>query len=99
MRELGLKNLYLITLTGTRSREIVWNPEAITMSLTKRGATVIELQDETRPDFKVEQLREEQQDTLIGRFIERMDKVENPEIRNLALQYGLQALLARDERK
>ena len=99
MRELGLKNLYLITLTGTRAREIVWNPEAITMILTKRGATVIELQDETRPDFKVEQLREEQQDTLIGRFIERMDKVENPEIRNLALQYGLQALLARDERK
>lgn len=99
MRERGLWHLYLITLTGTRGREVVWNLETIAAVLGKRGANVIELLDETVPDFQVEQLREEQGDTLVGRFIERMDGIENQEIRSMALQYGLQALLARDERK
>lgn len=98
MREQGLWNLYLLTLSGTRAREIFWNPEAILTILTKRGANVLEVKDETLPDFDVERLREEQQDTLVGRFIERMDGIESPEIKKLALQYGLQALLARDER-
>lgn len=99
MRERGLQHMYLVTLIGTRAKEMVWNLESIALVLNKRGANLIELKDETMPDFQVEQLREEQQGTLVGRFIERMDSVEDREIRSMALQYGLQALLARDERK
>lgn len=99
MRERGLLHLYLVTLTGRRAREVVWNIESIASILTKRGANVIEIKDETMPDFQVEYLREEQGDTLVGRFIKRMDEVEDREIRGMAMQYGLQALLARDERK
>lgn len=99
MQERGLQHMYLITLTGPRAREVIWNQDSITSVLLKRGARVIELSDKTVPDFPVEQLREEQQDTLVGRFIERMDEVEDRELRSMALQYGLQALLARDERK
>ncbi len=99
MRERGLQHLYLVTLTGTRAREVIWNTESIGSVLRKRGANVIELTDKTVADFRVEQLREEQEDTLVGRFIERMDEVEDRELQSMALQYGLQALLARDERK
>lgn len=99
MRERGLLHMYLITLTGTRAQELVWNAETIVTVLKNRGANVIELIDETIPDFQIDILREELRGTLVDRFIERMDTADNREIGQLALQYGLQALLARDERK
>ena len=98
MQERGLQHLYMVTLTGTRGREVVWDTEYLAELLKKRGANVIEISDKTMPDFPVEKLRREQQDTLVGRFIERMEDVDSPELKRLALQYGLQALLARDER-
>ena len=99
MENRGLQHMYLAVLQGTRAREMVWNPEAIITTVRNRGGYLLELRDETLPDIPVEQLREEQKDTLVGRFIERMDLVEDEELRGLALQYGLQALLARDEKK
>lgn len=99
MRQRGLQHMYLVTLTGTRAREMVWNLDIIAAAVRNRGGNLIELKDATIPDFQVERLREEQQDTLVGRFIERMDAVEDETVRRLALQYGLQALLSRDEGK
>lgn len=99
MREQGLQHMYLVKLVGTRAKEIIWNPESIATILSKRGANVVEVKDGTVPDFQVDRLREEQQDTLVGRFIACMDRVEDRELQKMALQYGLQALLARDERK
>ena len=99
LQECGLQHMYMVTLTGIRDREAVWNTEAILSVLNRKGANVIEVSDETVPDFPVDKLREEQQDTLVGRFIRQMDKVEDEHLRHMALQYGLQALLARDERK
>lgn len=99
LRERGLQHMYLITLTGVRAREVVWNLESIPAALAKYGANVIELMDETVPDFQIERLREQEQDTLVGRFINRLDAVEDEELKSLALQYGLQALLARDEKR
>ena len=96
LREKGLQHMYLIALTGTRAQEVRWNLESITAVLTKYGVHVIELTDETVPDFQIERLRD--QDTLVGRFIKRMDEVEDERLKKLTLQYGLQALLGRDER-
>lgn len=98
MRTQGLMHLYSVTLTGTRARELVLDTEALQALLKKQGANVIEIQDKTVPDFSPEQIREEHRDTLVGRFIEAMDAVEDISLRSMALQYGLQALLARDER-
>jgi len=95
----GLQHMYLVTLAGKRAQEIVWNTEALISVLQSKGANLIELKDGTAPDFQVEKLREEQKDTLVGRFIERMDAIEDYALGQQALQYGLQALLARDERK
>ena len=99
MQEKGLCHMYLVTLTGTRAREIVWEEEMLASRLINLGANVIEIKDETVPDFPVEQLRMEHRDTLVGRFIRRMDEEEDRELAQMALQYGLQALLALDERK
>lgn len=99
MRDRGLMHMYLVTLTGIRAREVVWNTESILAVLNKRGANVIDLNDETMPDFRIDRLREEQEDTLVGRFIRQMDEIEDRELGDMALQYGLQALLARDERR
>lgn len=99
MQARGSAHMYLVTLIGTRDRRIVWNMEAISAAVRSRGGNLIEMTDKTVPDFSVDRLREEQQDTLVGRFIEQMDTVEDETLRSLALQYGLQALLSRDERK
>ena len=72
--------------------------ESITEVLTGYGANIIELNDETMPDFRIERLREQERDNLVGRFINRMDNVEDEKLKSLALQYGLQALLGRDEK-
>ena len=98
LRERGLQHMYLITLTGIRSQEVVWNLESIMAALDKYGVNVIMLRDATMPDFQIERLREQERDTLVGRFINRMDNVEDEKLKSLALQYGLQALLARDEK-
>ncbi len=95
----GLLHLYLVTLTGTRAKEMVWNTESIQAILGSWGANILELKDETVPDIDVEQLLREQKETLVGRFILRMDEIQDRELGTMALQYGLQALLSRDERK
>lgn len=99
MQSQGLRHMYLVTLRGIRAQEVVWNTEAIWSVLSKQGANIVELKDETVPDFNIGKLREEQQETLVGRFIERMETLEDRELGRMAMQYGLQALLARDERK
>lgn len=99
MQTKGMEHMYLVTLSGARARELVWDLETMHHILRSRGANVIELCDRTMPDIPLECLRKEQKDTLPGRFIERMDAVEDKELGKLALQYGLQALLYRDERK
>lgn len=98
IREQGQNHMYLVTLTGTRAREVVWNPEMMIEALEKQGCVVLEVKDKTVPDFCVEKLKTEQAGTLIGRFIQRMEQVDEETLGKLALQYGLQALMARDER-
>lgn len=93
----GREHMYLVTLTGTRSKEWNRNTEALVPILEKQGVFIISITDNTVPDFSVEILQEQHKGTLVGRFIRRMDEEEDRALGSLALQYGLQALLARDE--
>ena len=95
----GKQHMYLVTLRGTRAKELVWDLDAIREAVWNRGGLVVELREETEPDFSLSELKEEHRGTLVGRFVERMETEENREIAGMALQYGLQALLARDEKK
>lgn len=94
----GLQHFYLVTLSGSRAKEQMFDSEELVRMVQSRGGIIVELQDKTVPDISLEKLRKEQQNTLLGRFMERMDTIEDEELRRLALHYGIQALLARDER-
>ena len=99
MKKQGLQHMYLINLTGIHAGELIWNLENLLQVLRAEGANVVELCDRSVPDIPLERLRREQKDTLPGRFIERMEAVEDKELGRMALQYGLQSLLYRYERK
>jgi len=98
MRRTGLQHMYLVTLTGTRTRESMWDLAAIQDRICGQDGLLIEITDKTVMDFPIEKLMQEQKGTLVGRFMEEMEKEEGENGR-LALMYGLQALLARDEKK
>lgn len=93
----GAEHMYLITLSGTRAQEMNRNTESLASLLESRGINVIRIADETTPDFSLETLREQHRGTLVGRFIQRMEEAEDKTLGSMALQYGLQALLGRDE--
>lgn len=90
----GLQHMYCIVLTGRRAKELVLHTEHLF-----RYGYVVEVQDETVPDFDAEELLVKNSDNLIGKFIEEMQETEDAELKERALQYGLQALLARDGKK
>ncbi|MGN0504940.1 MAG: exonuclease SbcCD subunit D [Lachnospiraceae bacterium] len=94
--ELGRQHMYQVVLTGRRARELTFSPEAFFQS-----GFVVEVQDETVPDFDIPALKEQNADNLIGRFIREIAETEETSVqgqvlKERALQYGLQALLARD---
>lgn len=93
----GTEHMYLVTLSGTRAREKNRNAETLASLLEGRGVNVISITDETVPDFSVETLREQHRGTLVGKFIRQMEETEDKTLGSKALQYGLQALLGRDE--
>ena len=99
IRNRGMQHMYMVTLVGTRSREMVWKESVLLEAVQNRGGLVVEFQDASVPDFPIERLKEEQKGNLIGQFIEAMEQQEDRELASQALQYGLQAMLARDERK
>lgn len=89
--ELGMQHMYRILLTGRRARELTFSED-----LFLRNGIVVEVQDETIPDFDVERLKAQNADNLIGKFITETQKTEDMVLREKALQYGLRALLVRN---
>lgn len=98
IKKRGLQHFYLVTLCGSRSEDLYFDTGQMQQTIQSRGGRIAELQDKTVPDISLEKIKKEQKDTLAGRFIERMEKIEEEELRRLALNYGIQALFSRDER-
>lgn len=98
MKQLGLQHMYLVRLTGIRAGEQLWQESVIKEMVQHRGGILIEIKDETVPDFSIAYGKEKDGQTLIGRFIDAMEAMEDKELGKLALGYGLQAMLARDEK-
>lgn len=92
--ERGMQHMYRILLTGRRARDLVLSEE-----LFLRHGYVVEVRDNTIPDFDVDRLLAQNSDNLIGKFITEVQKTEDETLEEKALQYGLQALLVRDGKK
>lgn len=100
IRETGEENMYRIHLSGRRSSELVLDKEMF-FSL----GIVTEVQDDTLPDFDFERLEQENRDNILGMFIRCIRSCDasdgsqstssdsENEIREKALNYGLEALL------
>ena len=87
----GPGDIYVIRLTGERAPDLVIFPEKL-----KRLGNVLEVLDESRPRYDLEELYHRYRGTIIGDYIHSFFGREGdslPEAEEKALFYGLQALL------
>lgn len=90
IKENGVKNIYLLCFTGIRDADIVFPKEDF-----KKLGNVIEVHDETVPDYDFDALYRENQDNIIGFYIKKIKEGSSPdEVREKALYYGIEALLS-----
>lgn len=90
----GIQNIYNIDLKGLRDESIHFNKEAV-----KELGNILEVTDQTVPDYDFDTLYRENADNLIGMFIQRIKEYGNQDgVGKKALYYGIEALLgARDK--
>lgn len=84
----GIQNIYKIQLQGFRDPAVNFN-----LHRFKQLGNVIEVEDDTIPDYDIDLLKEQYAGSLIGDYIERFYE-DSSTIEAKALQYGLQALMA-----
>lgn len=90
----GEHNIYKITLEGQYDPEAPLNPQ-----LLYRIGNVVQVLDETKPEYDIEELLNQHQDDVIGMYIQEFLKEPLDEIRQKALFYGINALLKQEEVK
>ncbi len=85
----GKKNIYQFTIEGFRDQLIEFDEEAI-INL----GNVLELIDESLPDYDFNDLYRENADNIIGLYIKKIgEKSVDSKLSNKALYYGIEALL------
>ena len=89
IQEYGMEHIYSLDLTGLRDADILFSKE----DLLEFG-NVIEVEDQTIPDYDFDALYQENQDNIIGLFIKRIrEEAEQDTIAQKALYFGIEALL------
>lgn len=95
VREHGSQHIYRIILNGFRDPEMDFSG----MDFSSAG-NVIEVRDETEPEYDFEEMKRKYAGTVIGCYLEKFP-LEVPElmteVQRKALYYGVQALLAARE--
>ncbi|MDF2472604.1 MAG: hypothetical protein K0R21_386 [Anaerocolumna sp.] len=87
--ENGFAHLYILILTGIRDADILFHKE----DFIPLG-NIVDVIDQTVPDYDFDVLYEENQDNIIGLYIKRIRENEKKsEIADKALYYGIEALL------
>lgn len=90
--ENGRDNIFTFFIRGRRDPEIRFDTETL-----KLKGNVLDVEDETVPDYDIEKLREENGTNLLGEFITHIESCnEEEEIKRKALEYGILALLKQD---
>lgn len=89
MKENGVNNIYSFCIQGVRDETIHFAKEGI-----KELGNVLEVEDQSVPDYDFDALYRENADNVIGMFIQRIrEKAQQDEVAKKALYYGLEALL------
>ena len=90
----GWQHIYRVTLQGKRDPMTHFDTE----KLMEYGM-VLEVEDRTVPAFHLDELKRRYGGQLVGRYIESFEGHDRSSVEELALQYGLEALLCQDGRK
>lgn len=96
INELGKQHIYRILLKGTINHDM-----QINLSGLMKRYNINELIDHTKTDYNMDELYAQNENNLLGHFIQAMadeDSTEDENIRNKALRYGIEAILAAGER-
>lgn len=89
IKELGGENIFVFNIKGIRDTDILYHKEDF-FSL----GNVIDVIDETVPDYDFEALYKENSDNIIGLYIQRIkENAVADEVAQKALYYGIEALL------
>lgn len=93
LHKLGGQHIYQIYIRGFRDENIYFDTEAIYLL-----GNIIDVIDESVPDYDFSTLYKKNSDNMIGLFIKQIMESENQdEINRKALYYGIEALLGARE--
>lgn len=89
IKSMGEQHIYSFYIKGIRDEHVHFNIEGL-----KSLGNVLDIIDESLPDYDFEALYRDNSDNLIGLFIQRIrQKANQDEIAKKALYYGIEALL------
>lgn len=89
LRRTGEQHIYSFLIQGIRDELMHFNKDEL-----KRLGNILEIEDESVPDYDFDALYRENSDNMIGLFIQRIrEKTGQDEVTKKALYYGIEALL------
>lgn len=88
IQEYGLENIYKFVLTGYRDPDIEFETESI-----QNFGNIMEIVDETKPALNFDKLYTNNQENILGRFIECFSDAEEGSVERQALYEGVLALV------
>lgn len=89
IKEHGAHHIYSFLIQGVRDEAVRFDKEAL-----KQIGNVLEVEDQSVPDYDFDALYQENADNIIGLFIQRIrEKADQDEVAKKALYYGIEALL------
>ena len=87
IEEKGKQNLYKIMLKGFRNPEVIFDLEQM-----DTFGNIVEIIDETKPAYDFEKVGKQNQDNILGKFIEQYKDAQEGSIESVALYEGVQAI-------
>lgn len=85
----GKQHIYSFSIQGVRDETIHFDKEAL-----KKLGNVLEVEDQSVPDYDFDALYQENADNMIGLFIQKIrENARQDEVTKKALYYGIEALL------